>query len=195
MKTWPIKLTLKPDLGVILLLLLTMVLTRQEPLLAHGGGPIQIENEPLGMLQISAWLNPGQPQSHEIVHITVGISDDQRVPRLDSTVFVEILGTEGRVWQGFATTEQSTNRLFYEADIEPLLPGHYEVMLHIEDALGTGALSFPISVKKGSFLSGTYPFIVAGSLAAAGVIVWQRSKRYRQSVSRPTSRRPKRFVK
>lgn len=170
-------------LGLVLLLLTGRVM-------AHGGGELQLSNAPVEACQASVWLNPPQPATNDILHVTVGISDETQAPVLDSTIGIEVVQTDDIVQTAQATSEQSVNRLFYEADLEPLSAGVYEVVLQLQSPNCEGDLSFPVEVNRSSNLT---LYLLGIGLLGIGVFVWQRRRRGGGRVRPlPPSRLPKR---
>lgn len=137
-----------PRVFRIFLALLLLAITA--PLLfAHGGGEIQLANEPVGPYKVTIWLNPPAPQATRTLHITVGISappDD--APVLDAIVNIEIIDmVSGEViFRTPATTAASTNRLFYETDFELSEVGTYQVNTVVEGNEGGGTAVFTMEV-------------------------------------------------
>lgn len=145
-------------------------------LLAHGGGELKVGNEPIGSYLVSAWVNPPTPQAGQVIHLTVGIAQESGgEPVLDASVDVVILDEAGgTVTTAVATTEQSVNRLFYEADVEPVPAGDYQMQVFITGDEGQGELIFPLEVVPRSIL----PWVagILGGAIVIGLIVrsWRR---------------------
>lgn len=151
---------------------------------AHGGGELQAVNVPIGSYQVSVWLNPPTVRTGQTIHITVGIATaEDGSPVLDSTVDVIIETAAGEeMLTTQATTEQSVNRLFYEADISNLPTGSYEVLVQVAGIKGNGNLRFPMEVGQASL----WPWLVGG--LGGGAVIWfvvRRWQKRKTAVSRP----------
>lgn len=140
-----------------LLLLVTAFWWTVEPgvVTAHGGGTLQINNAPVGECLVSVWSAPPTAQAHTPVHITVGVAAAaDGAPILDADVQVTV--TEGgrgtAVAQAAATTDQSVNRLFYEADIPPLPAGTYQFVVTTGCQGVTEAVPFEVLVRPSANL-------------------------------------------
>ncbi len=145
---------------------LIYILLIWQPLGAHGGGKLYISNQPVGDYFVSVWVNPPQPKSNQGTHITVGVGGKRLEPVLDAQIVVNILDeTDQSVVSGYATTEQSVNRLFYETDLPAIGSGDYEIVVDVEGADGAGMVSFPLSIKS----AGATSLLYAG-LGLVGVI-------------------------
>ena len=148
---------------------------------AHGGGTLQIVNAPLGdAYQVSVWSAPTTIRAQDDIHITVGVADlVDGSPVLDTAVQVEIyeVATNNLVASAAATTEQSVNRLFYEADIVGLPQGDYDVVVTVMGEEGGGAVDFVLNIRP--YLN--LPLILGGGIVvilflAAGLFVFRRSQ-------------------
>jgi len=136
----------------ILLPLLLLTLTAPR-LFAHGGGEIQLANEPIGPYKVTIWLNPPAPQAAQTLHVTVGIAappDD--APVLNAAVRIEVVDAlSGEVvLTTSATTAASTNKLFYETDFELPDSGTYHVNTIVDAPDGGGTAVFPMEVSPAS---------------------------------------------
>ncbi|GJM41620.1 MAG: hypothetical protein DHS20C20_19020 [Ardenticatenaceae bacterium] len=145
-------------------------------LLAHGGGELKVGNAPIGRYLVSAWVNPPTVQAGQLIHVTVGIAQESNgEPVLDASVNVLIMDQNGAtVETAVATTEQSVNRLFYEADLDPISTGIYEMQVVVTGNEGEGEVSFPLEVVPRSILP-WMAGILAG-LIVIGLVVrsWRR---------------------
>ena len=127
----------------ITLLLLLMV----QSVWSHGGGLLQVASEPTGPYLVSVWTSPTRLEADNPVHVTVGVAGKDEAPILDAAVMVEITFVEtGERWSAAATTEQSTNKLFYEADMRLRGNGRYNMTIQIEGPQGIGATTFALEV-------------------------------------------------
>lgn len=168
------------------LLLLMLCLLPLPTVQAHGGGELQIGNAPVGNYLVSIWVNPPTARAGEAIHVTVGIAQASTgEPVLDAAVDVLILDGQGEpVAAAAATTEQSVNRLFYEADLEDVRSGEYEMQITVTGRDGRGDLSFPLAVEPRS----VWPWL--GGAAAAVVVIGLIVRRWRKrgTVAEPRRR-------
>ena len=148
---------------------------------AHGGGTLQIVNAPIGdAYQVSVWSAPSTIRAQDNIHVTVGVADlVDGSPVLDTAVQVDIYeATTGNlVIYAAATTEQSVNRLFYEADIAGLPQGNYDVSVTVTGEEGSGVVDFALDVRPSLNLS-----LIAGAgiiillFLSGGVFLFRRSQ-------------------
>ena len=126
----------------VLLLLLVA-----QPVGAHGGGILQIASQPAGPYIVSVWTSPARLEAGEIAHITVGVAGEDEAPILDAAVLVELASLETEaVWSAAATTEQATNKLFYEADMQLPENGRYTITIHVTGSQGQGDARFAVEI-------------------------------------------------
>jgi hypothetical protein len=120
------------------------------PLLAHGGGEIKIGREPVGPYKLTVWMNPPQAQPGETIHITVGALAEDDSPLLDAELLVEMTDVaSGDIFiTKPATTEQSTNKLFYETDFAAPNAGLYEISVTMTRETVSGQVAFQTEVKE-----------------------------------------------
>ena len=144
--------------------------------LAHGGGELKVGNVPIGSYLVSVWVNPPTVQAGQVIHVTVGIADERTgEPVLDARVDVLITDEAGEtVATAVATTEQSINRLFYEADLATLPTGEYSMQVVTTGSAGNGDLSFGLEVVPRAFW--TWIAAAAVGLVVLGLIVrsWRK---------------------
>lgn len=146
---------------------------------AHGGGALQIANAPVGTCLASVWLAPATPRANKTLHVTVGLADSaSSTPVLDGAVQVVITSAENgrQVAAGPATTAQSVNRLFYEADLPAQPPGDYRFMVTSTCQGVTETLTFVTAVRPSTnplFIG--LPLAIGGLLAAAWL--WRQWRR------------------
>ncbi len=119
------------------------------PLLAHGGGEIKIGREPVGPYKLTVWMNPPQAQPGETIHITVGALAEDDSPLLDAAIVVQMTNVAGGVVviTKPATTEQSTNKLFYETDFPAPDEGLYEISVAMTRGDVSGQVAFQTEVQ------------------------------------------------
>jgi hypothetical protein len=119
------------------------------PLLAHGGGEIKIGREPVGPYKLTVWMNPPQAQQGETIHITVGALAEDDSPLLDAAMVVKMTNAANGdvVIDVPATTEQSTNKLFYETDFPAPDKGLYEISVAMSRGDVSGQVAFQTEVQ------------------------------------------------
>jgi hypothetical protein len=118
------------------------------PVWAHGGGVLQVASEPAGPYKVSVWTSPSPLANGRPTHITIGIAGGpQNEPILDAAVQVRAtsLSTNQTV-ATTATTEQATNKLFYEADFTLPEQTIYEIQVHVTGRDGEGTVAFEVEV-------------------------------------------------
>lgn len=120
------------------------------PLHAHGGGEIKVGREPVGPYKLTVWMNPPQAQPEETIHITVGALAEDDAPLLDAAIKVTMTNvTTGDIYiTEPATTEQSTNKLFYETDFPAPDEGLYEISVAMTRGDVSGQVAFQTEVQK-----------------------------------------------
>ncbi|HRQ41812.1 MAG TPA: hypothetical protein PLD25_28145 [Chloroflexota bacterium] len=160
---------------------------------AHGGGVLQIANTPVGTCLASVWLAPSTPRANKTLHVTVGLADAASgVAVLDGTVLVAItdVASGQRVAAAPATTAQSVNRLFYEADLPSLTVGEYLFTLTTTCQGATDELTFVAEIRPS-----TNPLFIALPLLVGGLLVgiwlyrqWQGQGGGRQPVRKGVKR-------
>ena len=146
---------------------------------AHGGGEIQLANAPIGPYKMTVWLNPPQPQAGKTMHITVGLAAPPNdAPVLDATMQVQITraDTQQIVVTTPATTEQSTNKLFYETDFAVAEVGEYEATILVDAPAGGGSGAFPITVIPAQTTNWLLIGLVALALVVLGSVYRNRSR-------------------
>lgn len=147
--------------GWLLLLLLPAVAW------AHGGGDLQVAAEPAGPFAVSVWTNPPTALTNETVHLTVGVAQQgDGAPVLDAVVQVTVLAKSEATTAVLtvpATTEQSTNKLFYETDFVLPDSGTYTVVVAVRQAAGEGEVAFDLVVRPAS--NRWYGWLAAGVVA------------------------------
>ncbi len=167
------------------LCLLLICLLPWQAVHAHGGGELQISNAPVGDYRVSVWSNPPTARAGQAVHITVGVARaGNGEPVLDAAVSVSVVDNSGQTLaMAPATTEQSVNRLFYEADLDGLPIGEYEVQIEVEGNQGNGGLAFPLSVES----TPTWLWLVGAAVALA--FIWLVLRTWRKAARDTSSAR------
>jgi hypothetical protein len=136
---------------IFLLVWVSLLFGQFTSALAHGGGTLQIMNAPIAdAYRVSVWSAPATIRAHDDIHITVGVADlVAGAPVLDTAVQVEIYqaATGNLITSAAATTEQSVNRLFYEADMAGLPQGDYDVVVTVTGEAGGGAVDFALEIR------------------------------------------------
>lgn len=164
---------------ILALTLFFLIFSFAGDVLAHGGGTLQIVNAPIAdVYQVSVWSAPVSVRAKDDIHITVGIGTlGEGAPVLDATVQVEIYAFESNelIASEAATTEQSVNRLFYEADFAGLSQGDYDVVVTVNGSGGSGSVDFDLNVRP--YLN--VPMLVGGAVVvllflAGGLFVFKR---------------------
>ncbi len=157
---------MKRLVGLLVGLLVLVVGVR--PSLAHGGGEIKIGREPVGPYKLTVWMNPPQAQSGETIHITVGALAEDDSPLLDAEMVVEMRDVNSGVTMITkpATTEQSTNKLFYETDFPAPDEGLYEISVAMTRGDVSGQVAFQTEVKTVRKIN----WLIVG-LAGVGVVL------------------------
>lgn len=132
-----------------LLVGLLVLLGAVRPLLAHGGGEIKIGREPVGPYKLTVWMNPPQARPGQTIHITVGALAEDDSPLLDAEMVVQMtaVASGAVVVTKPATTEQSTNKLFYETDFPAPDEGQYEISVAMTREDVSGQVAFQTEVK------------------------------------------------
>lgn len=138
------------------------------PLLAHGGGEIKIGREPVGPYKLTVWMNPPQAQPGETIHITVGALAEDDSPLLDAEIMVRVTAVNSGniIINKPATTEQSTNKLFYETDFPAPDEGLYEISVAMTRGDVAGQVAFLTEIETRR----TINWLVIG-LVGIGVIL------------------------
>jgi hypothetical protein len=142
------------------------------PLLAHGGGEIKIGREPVGPYKLTVWMNPPQAQPGETIHITVGALAEDDSPLLDAAIMVQMTDmTSGDVVISKpATTEQSTNKLFYETDFPAPDEGLYEISVAMSRGDVSGQVAFQTEVQTKRNVNWLVIGLVGIGVVLAGVL-------------------------
>lgn len=162
----------------ILFCLLFLLLLPLRAALAHGGGELRVANAPVGSYLVSIWTNPPQARAGQPIHTTVGVAwANDGSPALDVEVLLTLTDSEGEmVAVAEATTEQSINRLFYEADMADVPVGEYVLTVVVNGRSGNGDLAFPLSVAAPTL----WPWLVGGLASAA--VIWLVVRAWRNGV-------------
>ncbi|MBE2222909.1 MAG: hypothetical protein IAF02_15295 [Anaerolineae bacterium] len=130
----------------LVLLMATAVL----PVLAHGGGLIYVAGEPAGDYRVTVWVAPNEVEAGKTLHFTVAVvAAENNDMILDADVTVDVFDTQSGelLLSAPATTAQSVNKLFYEADF-PQAPGAgmYTAVTTVNGRYGSGDVSFNFEI-------------------------------------------------
>jgi hypothetical protein len=151
--------------------------------LAHGGGVPQVTNAKAGPYRVSVWTQPEPLRAGEI-HFTVAVSQpgsvDQEAgaPILNAVVELQLIPATGLddAVRVFATHDEAVNKLFYEADVDLLTAGVWQVVVSVKGPSGLEQTEFTIDVLPAS---GFNWWIVFGGgvivLSVAGLIMAKSS--------------------
>ncbi len=155
-----------------LLVGLVMLVVAVRPLLAHGGGEIKIGREPVGPYKLTVWMNPPQAQPGETIHITIGALAEDDSPLLDATIMVQMtdMANGNIVINEPATTEQATNKLFYETDFPAPDEGLYEISVAMTRGDVSGQVAFQTEVQTKQNVSWLIIGLVGIGVVLAGAL-------------------------
>ena len=170
--------------------LLVLFLFFADGAFAHGGGTLQIVNAPIAAYQVSVWSAPTTVRAQDDIHITVGVGAlANGAPVLDTAVQVDVYELESGtlIASEAATTEQSINRLFYEADIAGLPQGDYQFVVTVAGDAGIGSVAFDLNIRP--YLN--MPLFLGAALIVflfltGGLLVFKRSQPQAETRSRRT---------
>lgn len=142
------------------------------PLLAHGGGEVKIGREPVGPYKLTVWMNPPQARPGQTIHVTVGALAEDDSPLLDATMMVQMTNVDsGDVMVTKpATTEQSTNKLFYETDFPAPDEGLYEISVAMTRGDVSGQVAFQTEVEAGRSVNWLVIGLVGIGVVLAGAL-------------------------
>lgn len=120
---------------------------------AHGGGVPQLTNAKAGPYRVSVWTQPDSLRAGE-VHFTVAVSQpgpiDQEAgaPILNAVVELQLIPVTGldHALRVFATHDKAVNKLFYEADVDLLAEGVWQVVVSVEGPSGLDQTDFTVEV-------------------------------------------------
>lgn len=148
---------------------------------AHGGGELIIRSEDIGPYRISVWVNPPEPSVDIPVHYTVGLASPQdNTPILNANVDIQMQGVDdqSRVYSSKATTDQSINKLFYEADLVIKEAGLFDTEITVFGPQGEGEISFTTEVSEPSRTNWLiWGFVGLGVVLLFGILRTRRMKR------------------
>jgi hypothetical protein len=158
---------------------------------AHGGGVPQLINVDAGPYWVSVWTQP-DPLRVGQAHITVAVSEPSNLggsareagpPVLDARVQVEFkpIDHSGEMLVTQATHEEAVNKLFYEADLDLVETGRWQVTVAVAGADGSGSASFDTDVVEASSSNQTCIGGV-GVIVVAAVWVAQKYRAQRRGV-------------
>jgi hypothetical protein len=137
---------------------------------AHGGGELKVRLAPAGAYAVSVWLNPPAPRVNRTLHFTVGVAaQESGAAVLDAEVQIVMTPLDGAtaVLTAPATTAQSANRLFYEADLEPRQSGLYRAEIVVQGKEEGGHVIFEFEVLDASPINWTLVGLLGLALIVA----------------------------
>ncbi len=176
-RSWRLVHSGRTSVFVLLVLLLT---TAVPPLLAHGGGLIYVAGEEAGDYRVTVWVAPDEVEAGKTLHFTVAVVEAENNDMiLDANVDIEVfsVATGELILSGPATTEQSVNKLFYEADFpESPEAGMYTTVTTVNGRYGTGDVSFDFEIVPAKTTI-NWLYIGIGGLIAIVVIGFFLSNR------------------
>lgn len=154
---------------------------------AHGGGVLQLENVPAGPYLLSVWLDPPDVVAGRPFHVTVGlnqVSESVGRPVLDADILVELLpaGADQPSLVEMATTEQSINKLLYEADLQIMEAGSYTVRVTARGGEGMGSAQFDLVISPEKDNDGLGWLLGIPALIAAWFL-WRRWRKASDSAA------------
>jgi hypothetical protein len=162
---------------------------------AHGGGTIQIADSEVGPYLVTVWTSPPKARVGEALHVTVGVNqelDGIPNPVLDALISVDLLtGDEATLLQSDrATTDQSVNKLLYEADLTIARTGSYLVRVQVTGPEGEGGtVSFPLDVASERQFNWLIIPIISAALLVAVLLFRSWRSGQRDSPGNPVRRR------
>lgn len=155
------------------IILLGVMTTAVMPALAHGGGLIHVAGEPAGDYRVTVWVAPNEVETGKTLHFTVAVVEAENNDMiLDADVGIDVFAADSGelVLSGPATTEQSVNKLFYEADFpESPETGIYTVVTTVNGRYGTGDVSFDFEVIPAKTTINWLLIGIGGLVIVAGV--------------------------
>lgn len=158
---------------LFLIVLGVLITTAVMPVLAHGGGLIYVAGEEAGDYRVTVWVAPNEVEAGKTLHFTVAVvAAENNDMILDAEVDIEVFAADSGelMLSGPATTEQSVNKLFYEADF-PQAPeaGIYTVMTTVNGRYGTGDVSFDFEIIPAKPTINWLLIGIGGLILVAGV--------------------------
>ena len=185
---------------VIWLVLFVVLATVFQPnaVVAHGGGKIQVTAEPVEPYLVSVWTNPPVAKAGDLIHVTVGVAEaGDRSFVLDAEVLVEVFVAEESPNSGktavittTATTDRSTNKLFYETDF--ILPEAelYTIVVTVSNSDGGGEVGFDMPVVAAN--NRWFGLIGVIVLGAVGVLIMLSQRQEREETAVSSTKQPRR---
>lgn len=165
------------SLVIGLLIALSALLPRMAT--AHTEGVLQLAAEPAGPYMLTVWTSPDPATIGEDLHVAIAVVlAEDASPVLDADVLVRLTPDDGGpVVSGPATTEDSDNKFLHEAILDLNYGGDYLVEIVVEDAGGSGAVSFPLQVEGAPVLNLPLILLTVGVVVIAVFLF----RRYRQA--------------
>lgn len=147
--------------------------------LAHGGGVIYVAGETAGAYRVTVWVAPNVVEAGRQLHFTVAVVEDESNDMiLDAVVDLEVwaAASGAPALSGAATTEQSVNKLFYEADFRAPDVGTYTVVTKVNGRSGSGEVAFELEVVEAK-TAVNWLLVGLGGLALTAVMGFILSRR------------------
>lgn len=135
-------------LAALVALALT-ALVSAAPAQAHGGGTPQLVQTPSGPYQLYTWTNP-DPARVGTLHVTVAlVAPATQQPVLNADVQIQALHANQQAQPVTmpATHANAVIKTYYEADLELLAAGPWQITVAHSDAAGSGSASFDLDVR------------------------------------------------
>jgi hypothetical protein len=177
--------TQRKRIVTFLIIFLGLMATAVMPVWAHGGGLIHVAGEQAGEYRVTVWVAPNEVEADKTLHFTVAVvraEDNDMI--LDGNVDIEVFSADSGelVLSGPATTEQSVNKLFYEADF-PEAPeaGTYTVVTRVNGRYGSGDVSFDLEIIPAKFTVNWLLIGIGGVVVIAVIGVFLSNRSQKQS--------------
>lgn len=121
-----------------------LVLLTVTPVLAHGGGKVQIAGEPAGPYRLYVWSSPDPwraGEAHTTVAVTRLLESGEETPATGLQVFVTY--EQGAQSERIPAIEQvGALQGYYEADNTLATEGEWQATVEVSGAEGTGTVRF-----------------------------------------------------
>lgn len=143
---WRSTVAVPPRKAMFLHLLVCLVLgLSQSSVWGHGGAP-RMKEEIVGPYKVSVWTSPA-PLRVGRMHLSVGITRAQdSAPILDTHVHLRAYPIDHQENQ-ISTVLSRSNMFLYDADLEILHAGEWEITLQVEGKEGNERTGFKFRVE------------------------------------------------